>query len=84
LEAAYDDRTGATAAFNKNLLARMNREIDADFDFDAFTFRATYDHEQGAINSYLVSARSQSVRIGAAHPPCRLRSATSPGGRPNS
>jgi L-histidine Nalpha-methyltransferase len=66
LEAAYDDRTGVTAAFNKNLLARMNRELDADFDLDAFTFRATYDHVQGAINSYLVSNRSQRVTIGAA------------------
>lgn len=66
LEAAYDDRTGVTAAFNKNLLARINRELGGNFDLDAFTFRATYDGMRGAVRSYLVSTRSQLVRISSA------------------
>jgi L-histidine N-alpha-methyltransferase len=66
LEAAYDDPTGVTAAFNKNLLGRINRELDGDFDLDGFRFRATYDATHGAVNSFLVSRRRQSVRIGAA------------------
>lgn len=66
LEAAYGDATGVTAAFNKNLLGRMNRELDADFDLDGFRFRATYDHARGAVDSHLVSERRQIVRIGAA------------------
>jgi uncharacterized SAM-dependent methyltransferase len=66
LEAAYDDATGVTAAFNKNLLGRINRELDGDFDLDGFSFRATYDQTRGAVDSFLVSGRSQTVRIGAA------------------
>jgi L-histidine N-alpha-methyltransferase len=63
LELAYDDPTGVTAAFNKNLLGRMNRELDADFDLGAFTFRATWDEARGAILSYLVSDGAQRVQI---------------------
>jgi L-histidine N-alpha-methyltransferase len=66
LEAAYSDATGVTAAFNKNLLGRINRELGGDFDLDAFRFRATYDHARGAVDSFLVSERRQSVRIAAA------------------
>jgi dimethylhistidine N-methyltransferase len=66
LEAAYSDPTGVTAAFNKNLLGRINRELDADFDLDAFGFRATYDAARGAVDSFLVSERRQNVRVGAA------------------
>jgi L-histidine Nalpha-methyltransferase len=66
LEAAYDDATGVTAAFNKNLLGRINRELDGDFDLDAFRFRATYDQTRGAVDSFLVSRRRQNVRVGAA------------------
>jgi len=66
LEAAYDDPTGVTAAFNKNLLGRINRELDADFDLDGFRFRATYNAVRGAVESFLVSRRRQNVRIGAA------------------
>ncbi len=65
LEAAYDDPTGVTAAFNKNLLGRINRELDADFDLDWFRFRAVYDQTRGAVDSFLVSERRQHVRIGA-------------------
>jgi dimethylhistidine N-methyltransferase len=63
LELAYDDPTGVTAAFNKNLLARMNRELGADFDLDAFRFRANWDDAGGAVRSYLVAERAQRVRI---------------------
>ena len=63
LELAYDDPTGVTAAFNKNLLARMNRELGADFDLDAFRFRAAWSEKHGAVRSYLISRRRQRVRI---------------------
>ena len=66
LELAYDDPTGVTAAFNKNLLARMNRELGADFDLAAFRFRAHWNDECGAVQSYLVSEREQRVTIPAA------------------
>jgi dimethylhistidine N-methyltransferase len=66
LEAAYADPTGVTAAFNKNVLGRINRELDGDFDLDGFGFRATYDGQRGAVDSFLVSQRRQTVRIGAA------------------
>jgi len=67
LEAAYADATGVTAAFNKNLLGRINRELGGDFDLDAFGFRANYDHTRGAVDSFLVSERRQIVHIGAAN-----------------
>ncbi|MDB5028465.1 MAG: hypothetical protein JWO66_2154 [Candidatus Eremiobacteraeota bacterium] len=66
LELAYDDPTGVTAAFNKNLLGRMNRELGADFELSAFRFRARWNEEHGAVESSLVSEREQRVRIGAA------------------
>src|SRR5471032_982089 len=65
LEAAYDDPTGVTAAFNKNLLGRMNRELGANFDLATFGFRATYDPVRGAVDSYLVSLKEQVVTIGS-------------------
>jgi len=65
LEAAYDDPTGVTAAFNKNLLGRMNRELGANFDLASFGFRANYDRVRGAVDSFLVSAVAQVVTIGA-------------------
>jgi L-histidine N-alpha-methyltransferase len=63
LELAYDDPTGVTAAFNRNLLARVNRELGADFDLHAFRFRAVWSERHGAVRSYLVSKRRQRVRI---------------------
>lgn len=66
LELAYDDPTGVTAAFNKNLLGRMNRELGADFELAAFRFRARWNEERGAVQSFLVSERAQRVRIPAA------------------
>lgn len=64
LEAAYDDPAGVTARFNLNLLARINRELDGDFDPGAFRHRARYDEAAGRIEMYLDSLRDQSVRIG--------------------
>lgn len=64
LEAAYDDPQGVTAAFNLNLLARINRELDADFDLRAFRHRAHYDEALGRIEMHLESLRDQTVRIG--------------------
>jgi L-histidine Nalpha-methyltransferase len=65
LELAYDDARGVTAEFNLNLLARINRELDADFDLDAFRHRALYNEEAGRIEMYLVSTRHQRVRVAA-------------------
>ncbi len=53
LERAYDDPTGVTAAFNKNLLARINRELGGDFDLRAFSFFARYDEVDGVVRSFL-------------------------------
>lgn len=63
LEAAYNDEDGVTAAFNMNLLARINRELDADFDLDHFEHRAVYNAALGRVESYLVSLQEQTVRI---------------------
>jgi L-histidine N-alpha-methyltransferase len=65
LELAYDDPTGVTAAFNKNLLGRMNRELDANFDLAAFDFVVNYDEARGAVDSFLRSAREQTVTLRA-------------------
>jgi dimethylhistidine N-methyltransferase len=66
LEAAYDDAAGVTAAFNLNLLRRINRELGANFDLEAFGHRATYREDLGRVELYLVSRRQQSVAIPAA------------------
>jgi dimethylhistidine N-methyltransferase len=63
LELAYDDPTGVTSAFNKNLLSRMNRELGAHFDLDEFEHVAHYDAQNGCVCSYLESMRAQKVRI---------------------
>jgi len=63
LEAAYDDSRGVTARFNKNLLARINRELGGRFDLEAFRHRARYLEEEGRIEMHLVSARAQRVAI---------------------
>lgn len=64
LEAAYDDREGVTAEFNKNLLRRANRELGADFDLDAFLHRAPWDPVRRRVQMRLVSAREQVVSVG--------------------
>jgi len=60
--AAYDDAQGVTAAFNLNLLRRLNRELDMDFDLDQFAHYATYSPLDGAARSFLISKRRQTVR----------------------
>ena len=62
---AYDDSAGVTAAFNRNVLAVVNRELDADFDLDAFEHVARWNAEEDRIEMWLRSARAQRVRIGA-------------------
>jgi L-histidine N-alpha-methyltransferase len=66
LEAAYDDAQGVTAAFDLNLLHRINRELSADFRVESFAHRATYRPDRGRVESHLVSMREQSVHIPAA------------------
>jgi L-histidine Nalpha-methyltransferase len=62
---AYNDRSGATERFNLNLLARINRELDADFDLARFQHHGTYNVFSGAMESYLVSLARQTVHVGA-------------------
>jgi len=66
LERAYNDRAGVTAAFNRNLLVRINREFGADFDPAAFRHIAFYNAERSRIEMHLVSAAEQRVRVGEA------------------
>ncbi|WP_148597580.1 L-histidine N(alpha)-methyltransferase [Aquisphaera giovannonii] len=73
LEAAYDDSMGVTAAFNLNLLHRMNRELAADFRPDGFRHRAVYRPDRGRVEMHLVSLRDQSVQIPAARIAVRFR-----------
>jgi dimethylhistidine N-methyltransferase len=63
LHAAYNDSAGVTAAFNLNLLARINRELDGDFDVAAFAHYAFYNPQAGRIEMHLVSRRAQRVTI---------------------
>ena len=60
---AYDDPLGVTAAFNLNLLARINRELGGEFDLGAFRHRALYNREEGRVEMHLVSRRVQTVAI---------------------
>jgi dimethylhistidine N-methyltransferase len=63
LEAAYDDVRGVTAAFNLNLLARINRELGGDFDLARFRHRALYDRRLMRIEMHLVSGAEQTVQV---------------------
>ena len=65
LEPAYNDKLGVTAQFNLNLLWRINRELDADFDIEDWRHKAVYNEEIGRIEMYLISTRDHSVRIGS-------------------
>jgi dimethylhistidine N-methyltransferase len=62
--AAYNDKEGITKRFNLNLLERINRELNGDFDVTKFDHYPTYDPESGACKSYLISRRDQTVTIG--------------------
>jgi len=63
LDAAYNDSRGVTAAFNLNLLARINRELAGGFDLNAFAHQAFYSDALGRVEMHLSSMRPQSVRI---------------------
>src|SRR5207245_1188043 len=60
---AYDDPLGVTAAFNRNLLVRVNRELGADFDVSAFRHRALWNAGESRVEMHLVASRAQRVRI---------------------
>lgn len=66
LLAAYDDRAGVTAAFNRNLLARLNRELAADFDPQAFAHRAVWNASAARMEMHLESRHAQRVHLRAA------------------
>jgi L-histidine Nalpha-methyltransferase len=63
LEAAYDDSRGVTAEFNKNVLAVLNRELEADFDLDTFEHVARYDAEEARMDIRLRSLADQTIRV---------------------
>jgi dimethylhistidine N-methyltransferase len=63
LELAYDDPLGVTAAFNKNILLRINRELGGEFDLAAFDHRAIWNEAEFRVEMHLVSRRAQAVRI---------------------
>lgn len=64
LEAAYDDAAGVTAAFNLNLLRRLNREAGADFNLDGFRHRAIWNAQLERVEMHLEARWAQAVRIG--------------------
>ena len=63
---AYDDPLGVTAAFNRNLLVRLNRELAADFAVERFRHRVVWNAAASRVESYLVSQAEQTVRLAAA------------------
>lgn len=65
LELAYDDPAGVTARFNKNLLGRINRELQGSFELEHFAHRAVYHRDEGRVELGLESLRDQEVEIGA-------------------
>ena len=70
---AYDDPAGVTAAFNRNLLARINRELDADFALRNFAHEARWDPHQRRIEMHLRALNAQRICIRAARFDCELR-----------
>jgi dimethylhistidine N-methyltransferase len=73
LLAAYDDPAGVTASFNLNLLGRVNRELDGDFDLRAFCHEARYDSAERRVEMHLNSRCDQTVNIRRAGFTCTLR-----------
>jgi len=63
LDAAYNDAAGVTEAFILNLLLRMNRELEADFDLDRFRYVGFYNEEMGRIEIYIESLQDQTVNV---------------------
>jgi uncharacterized SAM-dependent methyltransferase len=66
LRLAYDDPLGVTAAFNRNLLVRVNRELNGDFDIESFAHSARWNASESRVEMHLVSLRRQVVRVEAA------------------
>jgi L-histidine N-alpha-methyltransferase len=66
LQRAYDDPLGVTAAFNRNLLVRINRELGGDFNLQSFAHRATWNSAASRVEMHLVSLKRQVVRVPAA------------------
>jgi len=64
LERAYDDAAGVTAAFNLNLLERINRELGGTFDLNRFEHRAVFNEAEGRVEMHLVSRTEQEVEVG--------------------
>ena len=65
LLSAYDDAAGVTAAFNRNLLVRLNRELDAEFELEAFVHCAVWNEAKSRIEMHLKSREAQRVHVGA-------------------
>jgi uncharacterized SAM-dependent methyltransferase len=65
LEAAYDDGAGVTAAFNRNVLVRLNRELDSDFDPESFAHLAVWNADESRMEMHLVSQAEQTVWLQA-------------------
>lgn len=63
LDAAYDDPAGVTAEFNLNVLRRLNRELDADFDVERFRHRAFFNEAASRVEMHLVSVEDQMVHV---------------------
>ena len=63
LENAYNDDSGKTEAFNKNLLARINQQLDGNFDLSQFKHEAIFNHQEERIEMHLISQQEQSVEI---------------------
>ena len=63
LEAAYNDAEGVTAEFNKNMLVRLNRELDTDFDVSQFRHQAFWNEAEGRIEMHLISEARQEVKV---------------------
>jgi len=70
---AYDDPLDVTAAFNRNLLVRINRELGASIDLDGFSHRAIWNAEQGRVEMHLVARTAQTIHIPRAHVDERLQ-----------
>jgi L-histidine N-alpha-methyltransferase len=66
LQTAYDDPLGVTAAFNRNLLVRINRELGGDFDLDQFAHEAVFNTAESRVEMHLVARRAQEIHVEAA------------------
>ncbi|MFY9719523.1 MAG: L-histidine N(alpha)-methyltransferase [Candidatus Cybelea sp.] len=73
LELAYDDPAGVTAAFDRNILGRINRDLGADFDLRKFSHVVHYDEARGSVDSFLEARERMVVRVPAANLRCTLK-----------